>query len=215
MFTTTAAEIIGFLLTLQGDPNNVRNLRESTARKALFELKCQSLGRLIDSLSYPEDEMEFLYRGVSVELYGRLKGKLKPKQEKYAHAFQSFACAGNRHAGCGSGVIAGESVKNTVILHQWKRKGFPTSGISTTPFENRAKEYALTESNVSEGYIYKLSVKLLKDAGVSIYRVRDYVPWPYVPEDDEYVIVAKNFKGIPESAIVSIFKIQFNCCDLK
>ncbi|UCM44573.1 hypothetical protein [Aeromonas dhakensis] len=83
--------------------------------------------------------MEYLYRGVSEDLYEKLNGRLTPK--KHNEKFATFVCAGEPHAVCGSGVECGESSLNSVILHQWEQLGLPTAGISTSPHKERAKIY--------------------------------------------------------------------------
>lgn len=149
--------------------------------------------------------MQFLYRGVSEELYQRLGGRLSPKRPN--EIFSSYARAGAPHAVCGSGVQCGKSDINTVILHQWKQAGIPTSGISTSPVAERARFYALRGGQVGRGYIFKLAFDQLIRAGVAIYKVNELVPHPAIPEDDEHVLVASDFGSIPESAIVSIEEI--------
>ncbi len=155
--------------------------------------------------------MEFLYRGINEKLYKKLNGKIQPKPQKYGHEFQSCACCGDPHAVCGSGIVTGESIANEVIFHQWNQEGYPTSGVSTSPIKERAKFYALKNGEYSKGYIYKLSVNLLEKNGVSIYKVGDYTAFPAVPEDDEHIIVAKNFKEIPSIGIVAIEFIENDC----
>jgi len=150
--------------------------------------------------------VDFLYRGVNPELYEKLHGELRPKE--VGKKFSSVASCGDPHAVCGSGVMCGESVANEVIFHQWEQKGYPTSGISTTPFIDRAKFYALTDGKFAVAYIYELSVHKLSDFGVSIYRVNDLAKIPAIPEDDEHILVAKDFKSIPVDAIVRVTMIR-------
>lgn len=149
--------------------------------------------------------MEFLYRGVNQQLYEKLHGELRPKQA--GKKFASFLVCGAPHAVCGSGVMCGESVANEAIYHQWTQSGFPTSGISTSPFVERARFYALGNNEFSIGYIYTLSVRRLNELGVSIYRVSDIVKVPAVPEDNEHILVAKDFNCIPSEAILDICKV--------
>ncbi|MCK4705045.1 MAG: hypothetical protein KAT90_06165 [Gammaproteobacteria bacterium] len=151
--------------------------------------------------------MEFLYRGVNANLYQKLNGKILPKPEKAGQQFHSYVCAGAPHAVCGSGIVAGESVRNTVILHQWGQKGHPTSGVSSSPKKERAKFYALGDGN-TKGYIYTLSVNSLRKEGVMIYKVSEHATNPAVPEDDEHILVASDFGEIPTMAIVSIESVE-------
>lgn len=150
--------------------------------------------------------MKSLYRGVNSDLYEKLEGKLSPKNLN--KKFSSFACAGDPHAVCGSGIEAGESGLNSVILHQWDQAGIPTSGISTSPDIERAKVYAFNDGKYNKGYIFKLSIEKLKDNGVKIYRVNDLIPYPAIPEDDEHVIVSEDFGSIPTSAILEVIEIK-------
>jgi len=149
--------------------------------------------------------MSFLYRGVSEELYRKLNGTISPK--KSGDEFASFARFGAQHASFGSGIVSGKSDINTVVLHQWKQAGIPTSGISSTPVFERALFYALSAGTSNKGYVFKFSIIQLRKDGVSIHRVNELVPCPAVPEDDEHVLVARNFGNIPRSSIVSIQEI--------
>jgi hypothetical protein len=122
--------------------------------------------------------------------------------------FVAYACSGDPHAVCGSGVECGESNLNTVIFHQWEQKGFPTSGVSSSPNIKSARFYALCGGKAKKGYIFKLSIKELIKCGVSIYRVKNLVPIPAIPEDDEHILVAKDFGKIPELAIINIVPVK-------
>jgi len=152
------------------------------------------------------NEITTLYRGVSSDLYVKLNGILLPKE--IGKKFSSFARCGSPHATCGSGVICGESITNESILHQWGQKGYPTSGISTTPYFERAKYYSPANGKFSVGFIYELSIKKLKEFRVSIYRVSNFATFPAIPEDDEHILVAHNFKEIPAEAIINMTKIK-------
>jgi hypothetical protein len=147
-------------------------------------------------------QVSFLYRGVSEELYQKLGGKLTPKKPNTQ--FASFACAGEPHAVCGSGIVCGESDLNSVILHQWEQAGIPTSGISTSPSVERAQFYALNGGRVEKGYIFKLGIKQQVAAGVSIYKLNELVPYPAIPDDNEHVLIAEDFGNITESAVLSV-----------
>lgn len=150
--------------------------------------------------------MEYLYRGVNEELFNNLKGKLSPK--KMYQNFATYACAGDPHAVCGSGVECGESNLNTVIFHQWEQKSFPTSGVSSSPNIKCARFYALCGGKAKKGYIFQLSIKELIKCDVSIYRVNDLVPFPAALADNEHILVAKDFGNIPELAIINIAPVR-------
>ena len=147
----------------------------------------------------------YLYRGMSEQLFHELEGKLSPK--KANEQFASYACLGDPHAVCGSGIQCGESDLNSVIFHQWDQAGLPTSGISTTPHAERARFYALRGGELEKGYIFELSINGLINSGVAIYKVNELVPFPAIPEDEEHVLVARDFGCIPEDAIVSVQQV--------
>jgi len=103
----------------------------------------------------------------------------------------------------------GESVANSVVTHQWKQRGaFPTSGISTSPLFERARYYALHDRQYDSGRVLEFDVSILTSLGVSAYRVADYVPFPAVPEDDEFILVAPGGGLIPESAVVACHDVS-------
>ncbi len=139
-------------------------------------------------------------------MFQKLGGKLKPK--KLGESFSSIPRAGDPHAVCNSGIVAGDASINSVVFHQWQQRGFPTSGISSTPFMYRAKFYALSGGKDSEGYIFKILVKELIRASVSIFRVNELVPHPAIPDDDEHILVADNFGELPKQVIASISKCK-------
>ncbi|MCH7959424.1 MAG: hypothetical protein IID08_04810 [Candidatus Hydrogenedentes bacterium] len=151
--------------------------------------------------------MEYLYRGINKKRYEETEGKLAPK--KSGVQFAAYASAGDPHARCGSGIECGKSVKNTVIGHQWEQKGIPTSGVSSTPHAKKARDYALHNGLYKKGYVVKLSIALLRDKEVQIFRVNELVPSAAIaePEDDEHVLVAKGFGDIPESAVVDVYSV--------
>ncbi|WP_218938207.1 hypothetical protein [Parashewanella tropica] len=159
----------------------------------------------VNAALYAKEVILYLYRGMNSTMYKELEGKLIPK--KFGESFSSVPCAGDPHAECGSGIVAGDATINEVIFHQWGQKGFPTSGISTTPNKERARFYALSGGENTEGYIFKLSIENLKNENVSIHKVNALVTNPSIPEDDEHILVAKDFLEIPKSAIVSIEKV--------
>ena len=127
----------------------------------------------------------------------------------------SVAGCGEDHARCGSGIICGDAATNTVVAHQWKRTGaFPggTSGISTTPHFEQARNYALHDGSYSAGKVIEFDSMGLRNLGVHIFRVKHLVPAPAVavPEDDEYILVADDFGAIPKSAVVQIHDVTLS-----
>jgi hypothetical protein len=147
-------------------------------------------------------DIEYLYRGVNVKLHNELNGELRPK--KIGKDFSSIVQFGEKHAVFGNGIQFGDSVINEIIKHQWEQLGLKTSGVSTTPYYDRAKIYALSDTETDEGYVYKISCKKLKALGINHYRVSNFVTNPSVKEDDEYILVNKNYETIPKDIIVSV-----------
>jgi hypothetical protein len=150
----------------------------------------------------------YLYRGVNRELYEMLSGKLSPR--KMNKPFSSVAQYGDIHVQYGSGLQYGNSVINEVIKHQFKQLGISTSGISTTPYFDRALYYALSNGKNNEGYIYKISIEKLGNANVRIIRISDLNIKASVPEDDEHIIIAKDFGCIPSEVIDEILFVNEN-----
>lgn len=149
--------------------------------------------------------MKYLYRGVSVELHKKLHGKLVPKMLN--SNFATVACMGDPHAILGAGIIMGESELNTVVLHQWEQAGLPTSGVSFTPYLERARFYAKNGKDRGKGFIYKVDMSLLDSNNVKWYSVNKLVPNPSIPEDDEYILVGFGGGEIPMEVVVSISEI--------
>jgi hypothetical protein len=93
------------------------------------------------------------------------------------------------------------SVTNAIRQHQWKQKGFQTSGVSTTPHFERAKFYA--ERN---GVIVKIDCQSLSKYGIIEYDVDGYLkPGEIaVPEDDEIILVREEGGSFPKEIIVGV-----------
>lgn len=148
--------------------------------------------------------MQFLYRGISVSHFDKAKGMLIPKIcDPFVHTFH---CGEGTWCGCGA--TCGSSTENAVIRHQLKQAGFPTSGISTTPIFNRAKFYATHGGERVSGYIYKIDRNLLNIYSVAEYPVKDYVACPAIPEDEEVILVARDFGILPNEIVTEIISIQ-------
>jgi len=131
--------------------------------------------------------MRYLFRGVSADLDSQLKGKLKPKQHgTFAYEFTAdtteITCDNDR-------ITMAPSEVNAVHRHQLSQKGYPTSGISTSPIFEVAKQYAKGKAGNLTGYVYKIDRELLESLGVKEFIVADLVANPAVPEDEEVVLV--------------------------
>jgi hypothetical protein len=142
-----------------------------------------------------------LYRGVNPELHERYAGELRPKD---ALPFVRSAEYGRAEWG---NAYWGECVPNAIVEHQLHQAGYSTSGISTTPHLNRAIFYATHDEKYSYGYIYVIDEALCQIHEVTIYKVKDHVPSPSAPEDDEVILVAHDFGVIPRAIVVETRKV--------
>ena len=142
-----------------------------------------------------------LYRGVNAEIHASFNGELQPKE---THPFLKSPEFGL--AECGN-AFWGENVQNAVVQHQQHQAGYPTSGISTTPHLERAKLYATAGGKYSSGFIYVIDTELLERFGVAMYVVKDIVPLPSVPEDNEIILVANDFGFLPQDIIIDVISI--------
>lgn len=154
-----------------------------------------------------KEDNKYLYRGVSPELYQKTGGKLVPKStDVFAHTFK-YGESGLKY---GSGATYGSSPANAVLKHQHNQEGYPTSGVSTTPHLARAHFYATCGGKYGNGYIYKIDRELLEINGVKEYVVAQYVTSPSIPEDDEVIIVEKDFSTLPDAIIAEIIVLEKN-----
>lgn len=144
---------------------------------------------------------EYLYRGVSEEMHKEgfslhPKGTSFYRINKYGEGFKY-----------GSGITYGSSINNAVIAHQRDSGRFPTSGISTTPFFERAKIYALSSGEKQKGVVYKIDRSLVLINNVKEYRVADYTKFPNIPEDDEVILVIDNNVPLPSECVIEIIPV--------
>lgn len=142
----------------------------------------------------------YLYRGVDVELYSKLGGKLTPKLG--TEFTRSPTYGHDEYGNC----FYGASPSNAVIEHQRDQAGIPTSGISCSPHLERARYYA-TREETTNGYIYVIDKEKCSALGVKLYVVKEHVPHPSVPIDDEVVLVAEEFGSLPIEIVVEILEI--------
>lgn len=147
----------------------------------------------------------FLYRGESDSTFEKNKGQLLPKF--LGKPFSGFARCGDDYANCGSGVICGLSFGNEVLRHEYKQNGGSTSGISTTPHIERAKDYAFGKDQKQSGKVFKIDRAKFKKYGVLEYQVSKVARFPSVPEDDEVILVSEDFGVLPKEIIVSIIDV--------
>lgn len=143
-----------------------------------------------------------LYRGVNPELYEQNAGELRPKDALPFVRSAEFSRAewGNAYWG--------ECEANAVVEHQQHQAGYSTSGISTTPHLDRAIFYATHDEKYSYGYVYVIDEALCQIHEVTIYKVKDHVPSPSIPEDDEVILVAHDFGILPRALVIEIRKVS-------
>ncbi len=140
----------------------------------------------------------FLFRGVNLEFHKKFNGQLKPKD------FCQFAKEFKWDEFEWDNFYWDENENNAVIEHQLHQAGYPTSGISTTSVLERAKYYATHDGKYDSGVIYVIDPSICESLGVKLYVVRNIVPSPSIPEDDEVILVAKDFGEVPKEVIVDI-----------
>jgi hypothetical protein len=149
-----------------------------------------------------EASLNYLYRGVSMQMHVDHGGLLVPKKlgpfiytSHYGEGFK-----------CGSGVTHGPSETNAVIRHQLNREGFPTSGVSTTSLFERARFYATSGGNNS-GVVYKIDRSIMQMNRVKEYVVLHFATYPSAPEDQEVILVASHFCVLPEAIVVEVIQL--------
>jgi hypothetical protein len=102
--------------------------------------------------------------------------------------------------------ILGPTTENAVRQHQWGQKGFPTSGVSTTPHYHRAEFYAQKHR-----IVLRIDRSLLEQYGIAEFEVREYLKTYSkdiaVPEDDEIIIVKNDGSMFPQEIIDRVIKI--------
>lgn len=153
---------------------------------------------------------EFLFRGVGKTRDERNGGKLRPKnadepaETVFDRSGSVFRTRGEDPVDAGA--VRSETLINTILKHQLRRQGYPSSFVSTTPSQENAEKYALHADD--EGVVYKIKVACLTDAGVKAYEVEDYVPVPTVPEDQEVVLRASDGGTLPEEIITERIPVR-------
>lgn len=146
----------------------------------------------------------YLYRGVNPEMYIRTNGQLVPKE--IGEPFKKATYFGG-DTYWGDGSVYGDSERNAVVQYQRDSDENQTSGISTTPILENAKYYATHGGKYSSGYIYKIEAELLQAHGVSYYVVAEHATKPAIPEDEEVILVAKDFGILPAGIVLEVLEI--------
>lgn len=93
--------------------------------------------------------------------------------------------------------------ENAARQHNWNQNGFPTRGISSTPFRERAEFYGQTNK-----VIVKIATRDFEQLGISTFRIKDLKHGIAVPEDDEYIIIYKQDGVFPKQIIVEVIKLD-------
>jgi hypothetical protein len=144
----------------------------------------------------------YLYRGVNAKIHEDTGGKLEPKA--IGEPFKRLVKYGHFKYG---EVTYGKSLKNAVVSHQKNSSAYPTSGISTTPFFDKAKVYATNKGKYATGVIYKIDTELLQKAKVRAYKVIDFTVKPALPDDKEIILVAEDFGTLPAEIVVEVIEV--------
>lgn len=146
----------------------------------------------------------YLYRGANPDLYRRTGGKLKPKAE--GEPFKRHVYFGGETY-FNDGSVYGESERNAVIMHQRNSSKYPTAGVSTTPIYENAVRYATHDGKHESGYVYKIDATLLESHGVTAYPVDHHAVKPQIPEDQEVILVARDFGELPVEIIIEVIEV--------
>lgn len=146
----------------------------------------------------------YLYRGVNAELHRANAGRLLPKE--LGVPFTKAIYWGGEHY-WGDGSTWGESATNAVIQHQRDSNRNPTSGVSTTPSMENARRYATHLGKYLSGYVYKIDTQLLEHHSVSAYSVSEHATVATIPDDEEVILVAKDFGPLPSEIIVEVSEV--------
>jgi hypothetical protein len=142
-----------------------------------------------------------LYRGVNLEFHKRNNGKISPKENLEFKKPPKWNIAQ-----WGSSWRSSE--KNAVNEHQHHQAGYPTSGISTTPYKERAELYATHNGIYDEGVVYVIDVALCGKYFVSAYVVSEIVAVPSIPEDGEVILVSRDFGDLPKNVVTNVYHVN-------
>lgn len=131
-------------------------------------------------------------------MHEQLGGRLQPKDSRPFSRAPEFGRAefGNTYWG--------DCEENAVIEHQQHQAGYPTSGISTSPHQQRAIFYATRGGELRDGVVYVIDAALLEQRRVRFFVVNDMVPMPSVPEDDEVILVTEDLGPLPADCVVEV-----------
>jgi hypothetical protein len=145
---------------------------------------------------------QFLYRGVSDQQLADGKALTPKGAGPFIYTF--------RHDGTlrydGSATF-GPSETNAVLRHELRQEGFPSSGISTTPFFERAEYYATSGGKRSIGHVLKFDRAVVLKHAIREYVVADWIPSPSAPEDNEVILVAQDCGPLPDFIVLEVINV--------
>ena len=147
----------------------------------------------------------YLFRGVNSKMHAETKGALEPKQ--IGEPFSREVYYGEELYYNG-GSVYGRSERNAVLMHNQDSSKNKTSGVSTTPNYDNAIIYATNnKGKYSSGIIYKIDTSLLEQYGVKGYIVEEHVKRPAIPEDEEIILVARDFGVLPSEIVIEVINV--------
>jgi len=154
-----------------------------------------------------DDPSKYLYRGVSEEMHKKNEG-LQPKGTSLS---RGIIIGEERNGGddviVGIGEVVGDSKNNAITMHQRNSTKWPSSGVSTTPYFERAKIYATHSGQQKKGFVYKIDRGLLEKNDVAEYKVTNYTTSPQIPEDDEVILVSNNNGALPRRIVIKVINV--------
>jgi hypothetical protein len=94
-----------------------------------------------------------------------------------------------------------------VRQHQWKQRGYPTRGVSTTPHEHRARYYASRDRTIAV-----IRRSCLRDFGIQEFVVNDVLgdhPGDIAcREDNEVILVSPNDGPFSSTVIERVYTLE-------
>ena len=155
-----------------------------------------------------------LYRGFARAAYEKTAGGLRPRAPgvPFEHCFKAgeiLRPSTGEVLKAGVGAVAGLSDTNAALRHQADPgdRNWRDSGISTSPYRDRAVYYATAGNCGQPGCFLVVDTKLLSWHAVTAYRVAEIATTPSIPDDDEYILVAADFCDLPEAIVVDRFDV--------
>jgi hypothetical protein len=146
----------------------------------------------------------YLYRGVNPKMHADTGGTLTPK--RIGEPFSREVYYGEK-VYYGGGAVFGKTERNAVLMHQQNSNEYQTSGVSTTPIYENAVKYATNKGKYTSGIIYKIDTALLSQYDVKAYKVDEHVHIPAIPEDEEIILVAKDFGPLPKEIVIEVIDV--------